>query len=149
MFKWLSLNNFCMSFFIFSALEPLTFLNIPSPSSPYKPISFLLYFFLKLIKKKITRKISVSGHFSLSVRITFLLYRWDIVRNLEFSNYHALLTTGDTYLSQMHLWISMHFRISELTQLFSMHPYSAPWKNRKVFWRFQGVFGVYFRVHWE
>ena len=30
MFKWLSLNNFCMSFFIFSALEPLTILNTAS-----------------------------------------------------------------------------------------------------------------------
>ena len=51
MFKQFSLNNFCISFLIFSALEPLTFLNIASPSSLYKPISFY-YNSLKVDKEE-------------------------------------------------------------------------------------------------
>ena len=52
MFKWLSLNNFCISFLIFSALEPLTFLNIANPSSLSRPIIFFIIILLKVDKEE-------------------------------------------------------------------------------------------------
>ena len=72
MFKWLSLNNFCIYFLIFSALELLTSLDIAILSSLLNQYLFY-YNFLKVDKEENYQRLhkalknSVFGHFSYSI----------------------------------------------------------------------------------